>query len=209
MNFVDVGGDSQKLTENFQEGLMAIYNGLEDGTNISFNFNNGVLDPASIAEQAKNTSDIFLQDLYEIATAPTMVELSVSENNTYMLKGKKIIEEFTAAPYDYDIRMEDPIVQQHLMGFGEVPGKTIHGNLGQTLIPENVSASGKSSTNSNVQVIINGKGNLNHRTVGIAHEFGHVILYLRGLPYGHTQPGVDNFVYRRSAVMLKRLGYDY
>lgn len=61
-----------------------------------------------------------------------------------------------------------------------------------------------------MQVIINRKGRLNHRTVGIAHEFGHVILYLRGLPFGHTQPGVDKFVYdERATIMSKRLGYDY
>jgi len=43
----------------------------------------------------------------------------------------------------------------------------------------------------------------------IAHEFGHVLLYLRGLPYGHTQPGVDSFIGRRNSAMLKRLGYDF
>ena len=51
--------------------------------------------------------------------------------------------------------------------------------------------SGKRSTNGNVQVIINKNGSLNHRTVGLAHEFAHVILYLRNKPFGHTQPGVD------------------
>ena len=66
-----------------------------------------------------------------------------------------------------------------------------------------------SSTNNNIQVIINGKGTLNHRTVGMAHEFGHVILYLRGLPFSHGKTGVDDFVYGRSTIMSKRLGYDY
>ena len=89
-------------------------------------------------------------------------------------------------------------------------GKHIDGNLGQTLFPDNKSISGKSSTNGNIQIIINGKGNLNHQTVGISHEFGHVILYLRGLPYGHNQPGVDEFIYdERATKMSKRLGYDY
>ena len=52
-------------------------------------------------------------------------------------------------------------------------------------------------------------GTLNHRTVGLAHEFGHVILYLNNRPYGHTQLGVDEFVGVRSTTMSKRLGYDW
>lgn len=89
-------------------------------------------------------------------------------------------------------------------------GKHIQGNLGQTLVPDKRLASGKSSTNSHVQVIINKNGTLNHRTVGIAHEFGHVILYLRNVPFSHGQPGVNNFIYnKRADVMSKRLGYDY
>jgi len=46
----------------------------------------------------------------------------------------------------------------------------------------------------NVQIIINGRGSLNHQTVGIAHEFGHAIFYLRKLPCGHGQPGVNPFI---------------
>ena len=42
----------------------------------------------------------------------------------------------------------------------------------------------------------------------MAHEFGHVILYLRGMPSGHGDPGVDDFVYSRASAMSKRLGYD-
>lgn len=55
--------------------------------------------------------------------------------------------------------------------------------------------------------IINRKGKLNHRTVGIAHEFGYVLSYLRGLPFGHSQRGVDSFVYKKNDDMMKRLGY--
>ena len=72
-----------------------------------------------------------------------------------------------------------------------------------------IEISGKKSVGKNVEVIINGKGNINHRTVGIAHEFGHVILYLRNKPFGHRQPRVDEFVYSRSTIMSKRLGYDF
>ena len=56
-------------------------------------------------------------------------------------------------------------------------------------------------------MLINGKGTLNQRTVGLAHEFGHVILYLRNLPFGHGQNNVDPFVYRRNDDMMRRLGY--
>ena len=65
------------------------------------------------------------------------------------------------------------------------------------------------STNKNIQVIINGKGSLNQRTVGIAHEFGHVIKYMRKEPYRHGEKGVDEFIIKRSTAMSKRLGYDY
>ena len=208
VRYVDLHGDSLTLTgSNLQETLNAIYHGLADGANVSMKFNNGVLDPTSIEEQAQNTTDFFLQDLYEIAKNPTMVELSISDKNTYMMNGKKEEVPFTT-PYDFDTRNEEPTVQQAYLAEGLV-GKSMSGNFGQTLIPGNVSASGKSSTNNNVQVIINGKGLLNHRTFGIAHEFGHVLLYLRGLPYGHTQPGVDSFIGKRNAAMLKRLGYDF
>ena len=60
----------------------------------------------------------------------------------------------------------------------------------------------------NVNVILNSKGSLNHITVGMAHEFGHVILFLNGEPSGHGEPGVDSFVYSRASEMSKRLGYD-
>jgi hypothetical protein len=49
----------------------------------------------------------------------------------------------------------------------------------------------------------------NQRSVALAHEFGHVILFMRGLPYGHTQPGVDSFVYGRATSMARRFGYDF
>lgn len=94
-----------------------------------------------------------------------------------------------------------------MVASGQLTGKVIEGNLGQTLVSGNEAASGKKSTNNNVQIIINKKGTLNHRTVGIAHEFGHVLLYLRGLPFGHSQRGVDSFVYKKNDNMMKRLGY--
>ena len=90
---------------------------------------------------------------------------------------------------------------------GQLTGRIIEGNLGQTLVPRHQSLLDKSSTNNNIQVIINQKGTIAHQTVGIAHEFGHVILYLNNLPFSHGQPGVDPFVYERNDNMMKRLGY--
>ena len=81
--------------------MLAIYNGLEDGTNLKMKFNNGVLDPTSIEAHAKVTSDFFLQDLYEIATNEKMVELSVSDKNTFIMNGQIISESFIA-PEDYN-----------------------------------------------------------------------------------------------------------
>jgi hypothetical protein len=60
------------------------------------------------------------------------------------------------------------------------------------LIPGNKSASGLNSTNKNVQVIKNGKGILNHRTVGMAHEFSHV----------------DHDLKLKEIKIIKRAGYD-
>ena len=209
INAIDMNGDSITFVgENISEIINALFHGLEEGESISLRFNeNGVLDPSSIEEQAKNSSDFFLKDLYEIAVNPAMVELSLSTKNTYMKDGEIKKPEFKR-PYDYNTS-EDPQAEALGIIAGMPVGKGIQGNLGQTLIPGNVSESGKSSTSMNVQVIINSKGTLNHRTVGLVHEFAHVILYLRNKPYGHTQSGVDAFVYSRVTAMSKRLGYDF
>jgi len=34
-------------------------------------------------------------------------------------------------------------------------------------------------------------------------------LDMKGLPFGHGQKGVDEYVYSKSTMMSKRLGYDY
>lgn len=122
---------------------------------------------------------------------------------------EKVITEPFRAPVDDNTADFGASYESLLRDAGEPTGRYITGNLGQTLIPGNIAASGRSSTNKNVQVIINGKGSINHQSVGIAHEFGHVLLYLRNKPYGHTQPGVDEFVYDRATKMSKRLGYDF
>ena len=194
VNNIDVNGDSLLLNKtSVAEAMLAIYNGLEDGTNLKMKFNNGVLDPTSIEAHAKVTSDFFLQDLYEIATNEKMVELSVSDKNTFIMNGQIISESFIA-PEDYNTSQYGAAFESLLVASGQLTGKVIEGNLGQTLVSGNEAASGKKSTNNNVQIIINKKGTLNHRTVGIAHEFGHVLLYLRGLPFGHLW-GTERSVY--------------
>ena len=208
VKYTDSFGMSLKLSGNAGDVIMALYNGIAVGNNAHLEFNDAYLDPFSIEKEALFSSDFFLRDLYEIAINPETVELLISDRNIYMMNGR-IIEEDFIAPYDLDDR-EFPEMIPYLKETNQLIGKHIVGNLGQTLFPGNKSISGKNSTNGNVQVIINRKGRLNHRTVGIAHEFGHVILYLRGLPFGHTQPGVDKFVYdERATIMSKRLGYDY
>ena len=205
--FIDINGDSLQVTN---DAILAIYHALDKNANVKFDVKNGIIDPESFKEQAKNSDDIVLKDLYEIASDKRMVELNVSNNETYMDKNGNIQSNEFPAPYDFDIKDLGPDVYKQMKALGEPDGKTIQGNLGSTLIPGERSLSGKRPTNGNIQIIINGKGSLNHRAVATAHEFGHVVLYLRGLPHGHGQPGVDKAVYdERSNVVKKRLGYDY
>ena len=207
VNCIDVNGDSIIINkENINAFISAIYNGVENA-NFVMKFNNGVLDPNSFKQQAINSSDFFLKDLYEIATNDKMVEISFSDKNTYQINGKKISEPF-GIPYDDNDK--DLLYQKESLLKANIPiGNHVQGNLGQTLVPDIALPSGKKSMTSNVQVIINSNGNVKHRTIGLAHEFGHVILYLNNKPFGHTQLGVDNFVYSRATLMSKRLGYDY
>ena len=203
VNVVDINGDS--LSVKNPDIVAAIYNGLED-KNINLQWNNGVLNPASIREQALTGNDFFLKDLYEIAISDKMVEVLLSDVNTYMMEGKKFVDKFKT-PVDYNTSQYGEVYENMLSAANQLTGKVIEGDLGQTLVPGNQAASGKSSINNNVQIIINSKGHINHRTVGIAHEFGHVILYLRGLPFGHGLLGVDSFVFGRNDNMMLRLGY--
>ena len=125
-----------------------------------------------------------------------------------MMNGMLVSEDFNPVE-DFDTKELGTKAENDLIQAGSPIGVTIYGNLGQTLVPDKVLLSGKSSTNNNVQVIINGKSHIKQRAVGLAHEFGHVILYLRGKPFSHGTKEVDDFVYSRADIMLKRLGYDY
>jgi len=203
---IDINGDSLKIVSS--DLITAIYHGLKDGSRIQMKFNNGILDPASIKDSAMETDDLFLQDLYEIAINSQMVEMYLDSKNTYLLNGIPHSETFSA-PYDDNDDVLTDAMRRDLELMGIPTGKHVNGNLGQTLVPNVLLPSRKNSTNNNVQIIINSKGNLNHRAIGIAHEFGHVILYLRNQPFSHGQPGVNSFIDRRSSIMSKRLGYEY
>ena len=205
--FNDPNGTVLMLRGNIGEIIMALYNGLDEGTSLELKFHNGILDPYSIEWEAMRNSNLFLQDLYEIVMSDKIVELSFSKQNKYLFDGKFTMIDFEE-PYDYDSRQD--LWEIHWAKVrGESYGKRISGNLGQTLMPNARTDSKKSSTNENVQIIINSKGNINHRTMELAHEFGHVILYLRGLPYSHQQLNVDKFINIRIKEMSERLGYEY
>ena len=206
MNAIDVNGDSLKIMNS--EIIALLYNGVPDGLNVSFKFENSVLEPNSFAAQMNSTNDFFLSLLYEVAINKKMVEVYASNEIFYNTPNgeHRNIPFFT--PNDAD-DFDFPTSCAALRAQGLPVGRHIDGNLGQSLFPISTLASGKMSINGNVNVILNKKGTKNQQTVGLAHELSHVILYLRNLPFGHMQPGVDEFVYGNATKMSKRLGYDY
>ena len=200
INRVDLHGDSITILD--MASIDAIYNALQPGTNLSMKFNNGVLIPESIRQVASNSSDAFLKDLYTIATNPQMVELATTSTNDYYI-GNQFFSDPWSSPSDIDYAQEFNNGQESLL----YPlGKTISGNLGQTLYPIS-SGEYKRSTNNNIRININALGNLNQRSCGIAHEFGHVIPYLNGLPHSHSNNA--DYIYGRQWNVMKRFGYDY
>lgn len=200
INRVDLHGDSITILD--MASIDAIYNALQPGTNLSIKFNNGVLIPESIRQIALNSPDAFLQDLYTIATNPQMVELATTSTNDYYI-GNQFFSNPWSSPSDIDYAKEFNNGQESLL----YPlGKTIIGNLGQTLYPIS-SDEYKRSTNNNVRININAMGNINQRSCGIAHEFGHVILFLKGQPHSHSNNA--DYIYGRQWNVMRRLGYDY
>lgn len=200
INRVDLHGDSITILD--MASIDAIYNALQPGANLSIKFNNGVLIPESIRQIALNSPDAFLQDLYSIATNPQMVELATTSTNDYYI-GNQFFSNPWSSPSDIDYAKEFNNGQESLL----YPlGKTIIGNLGQTLYPIS-SDEYKRSTNNNVRININAMGNINQRSCGIAHEFGHVILFLKGQPHSHSNNA--DYIYGRQWNVMRRLGYDY
>ncbi|MGM9763394.1 MAG: RHS repeat-associated core domain-containing protein [Candidatus Cryptobacteroides sp.] len=198
VNYIDIHGDSLKIIDS--EAIIAIYNGLKEKGSLTLVLNNGVVNPASIPG---NSSDWFINDLSEIANNRQMVELRVAHGYQHQDEnGNVSTTVFDIAPYDDSPDEND----ESYVAVEGAYGTVINGNLGRVLVPQK---SGTMSMNSNVQIIINAKGALNHRTVGIAHEFGHTLLYLRGLPHKHDEPGVNDFINYRIILMSRRLGYDF
>ncbi|MEA4974256.1 MAG: hypothetical protein VB046_00805, partial [Paludibacter sp.] len=191
VNYVDVNGDSIMLTgNNLNEIIMAIYKGLGEDSNVSMRFNNGVLDPESIKELANSTKDVFIKDLYEIASHEKMVELSVSGSYTY----KDNDGNFKDSNQDYqDYQTSPPPFGPLINDFYDGKWEVV-GNTGRVLVPGIRNPTGANSTNGNLQIIINAQGTLNQRVVGLAHEFGHIVLYLRtnGQVFRHGQNDVNN-----------------
>ncbi len=200
VNRIDLHGDSITILD--MASIDAIYNALQPGTNLSMKFNNGVLIPESIRQVASNSPDAFLQDLYTIATNPQMVELATTSTNDYYI-GNQFYSDPWSSPSDIDYAKEFNNGQESLL----YPlGKTISGNIGQTLYPMS-SGEYKRSTNNNIRININALGNINQRSCSIAHEFGHVIPYLNGLPHSHSNNA--DYIFGRQWNVMKRFGYDY
>ena len=200
VNRIDLHGDSITILD--MASIDAIYNALQPGTNLSMKFNNGVLIPESIRQVASNSLDAFLQDLYTIATNPQMVELATTSTNDYYI-GNQFYSDPWSSPSDIDYAKEFNNGQESLF----YPlGKTISGNIGQTLYPMS-SGEYKRSTNNNIRININALGNINQRSCSIAHEFGHVIPYLNGLPHSHSNNA--DYIFGRQWNVMKRFGYDY
>lgn len=214
VNRIDVNGDSISVTP---DALNTIFYALKDGQNVHMNVNNGMIDPESIKDQAEQSDDLFLKDLYEISSNEKTVEMSVAKNYDYKdVNGntqntdKDDGQRKFGPIYDANTN-EDPRNEAALKANGEPTGKYISGNLGRTLVPGENSPSGANSTNGNIQVILNANGTLPQRAVGAAHEFGHVVLYLRtgGKVWKHGQPGVNMEINNRATTVSKRLGYGF
>lgn len=140
-----------------------------------------------------------------MANSKQKVIISATKSYEYLdLSTSAIKSEIFKKPYDVDDRNSPPEYVEALKAMGLKTGYYINGNLGRSLFPYSSSAI---SIDGQIHVYINQLGTINHQTVGVAHEFGHVREYLLGHPYQH--PEVDFEVYNKRAIMARRLGYDY
>lgn len=96
LNTIDFRGDSLSVTK---EAIETIFNGLKNGKSLHMKVNNGMIDPESIKEQTEKSDDLFLNDLYEIASNKQTVEMSVGlsynykDNNNVILDSNKDYKE--------------------------------------------------------------------------------------------------------------------
>lgn len=101
--YIDVNGDSLKVTN---DAIMAIYHSLDKNSNVHFDVKNGMINPESFKEQAENSNDIVLKDLYEVAINKQIVEMSVAANYDYKVKnGEKKIQMIKVIQGDLTLRM--------------------------------------------------------------------------------------------------------
>ncbi len=213
VSYVDINGDSIQATT---DAILAIYHALDKNANVHFDVKNGMIDSESFKAQAEDSDDIVLKDLYEIASNEQTVEMKVSDNYDYKdndgndknSDDNKFMKFLT--PFDDNTNLF-PRDEAFLKSQGKPTGKFISGNLGRTLVPGSNNPTGANSPNGNIQIIINAKGNINHRAVAVAHEFGHVVLYLRngGVNFRHEDKGVNGEINTRTTIVSKRLGYDF
>ena len=205
INKIDVNGDSILLMDDWISTYISINNMLPNNVYVDIENNYIQLNRNSNLTTSNN---LFYEDLITAAQSSKTIELRKSNYNVYLKDGIMHSDEFMK-PYDYSIDMETDFIRDHLHSLGVPQGRTIHGNLGQSLFPNENLLSGKSSTNSNIQITINAKGTYNHQYVGLAHELGHIILYLQGSAFGHGQIGVDAAITLRENQLKDKLGYDY
>src|SRR5690554_834968 len=116
---------------------------------------------------------------YPWQVAPQQSLLPFRFNNT-KFKSVNYIYNLSKFPATFTGISKEQYFKQ-LAEIGFESGTSVQGSLGQTLLPY-PQGEGLSSTNDNIQVILNKKGTLNHRAIGVAHEFTHVVLHLKGLP---------------------------
>jgi len=197
VNRMDVNGDSIQLFGNIFDIVLAIYNAIPPEESFVLSFvGKGVIDPNSIPD----SSDPFLQDLKYVAGQEEMVEMRFGSSYEYKDQGSGEVK-----PDFFEKTPEDCYYPESQKDYGDV-GWSMNGNTGVTLFPSD-SRSGKLSTNGNIQIYINSKGELKHRSIGIGHELIHVVCKSQGKIYAH--PEVNTYLYDRLLKLFYRLGYDF
>src|SRR5690606_16283636 len=217
--FIDPDGMRIQAT---MEAIMAIYHSLGQGESVKIEVDDdGYVKSEPLKEQAEQSSSQVLKDFYFLASHEKTIEVSVDDKVSYLDEKRQNASYEFGTPYDHNA-MEDMYEQnkaeldkagiskeqyfKQLAEIGFESGTSVQGSLGQTLLPY-PQGEGLSSTNDNIQVILNKKGTLNHRAIGVAHEFTHVVLHLKGLPDAHPQ--ADKAIEIRTKEVKQRLGYDH
>ena len=201
ITFIDPHGDTIVVAGNIGMFATSVYNAMPQGTKMSLQFSNGILNPESIP----SSNDSFLSDLKEVAENSNMVEIHFGKRYQYNNVVGEVVEKNFSPVSDF-VDTPEEIAALERMGLPH--GKSVSGNAGVSLFP-NSSVSGQISTNQNIQIHINSKSTVNHQSIGLAHELIHVKRYMRGQPHSHLSNSFNNYLYSRLESLYKRLGYDY